>query len=311
MIMEVLGLIGAYMIPFMGISLLIALVIRYTAYISTVRNTIYYNSFCSSVDKLLSEKFNNESIEKPEEWLMDLMVNVMGYLPRRIVRAKRNDNSEEVMTAERIKKFQLMEDFDSYSNGHRSIIHAIQHQMRSFLSPVSPDFSEITHQILKQDRLWRQSFGLSIDRMTKVFDILPGLFVIGGIFGTFVAIAGALPRVGAIDMSHIQESAPVLKSFIEDVAVSMKCSITGIFCSMIMTVLINVFPIYSARTEVRRSLQRALEHIWFRIHGSNVSYADRQIITLLKQIHLQLTQGVWKTSEETREEVSEQSKAAS
>jgi len=288
MIMHILVNVGDNMVPFMLTSFLFALVVRYFTYLSSSRNAVYYRRFCSAVEKLLESDYRDVKVEDTELWMNDFLAKVVHYLPERKFKMGRMIE-QDVPDPNSFRGTKGKDNIFNYSDGRRSIIHGINRNMGVFVSQYAPDYSELTYRVLGQDPLWRQAYGLSFDKVSKAFDILPGLFVVAGILGTFIGIASALPKIGMIDLSKIQESSAVLTAFIDSVASSMKCSITGIFCSMSMTVLISVFPIYSSRAEVRRSLQKAFEHIWTSIHGSSVTSSDLKMIGLLQEVNKNLT----------------------
>jgi hypothetical protein len=74
----------------------------------------------------------------------------------------------------------------------------------------------------------------------ELTNILPGLFIVGGIFGTFLNISHGLPELGNIDLSHPDEAKQIMDVFLVSISQSMVKSIVGIFLSVVMS-LINTF----------------------------------------------------------------------
>lgn len=66
--------------------------------------------------------------------------------------------------------------------------------------------------------------------------ILPGLFIVGGILGTFLGIMSALPTLGGMNLEDTEAAKKILDGFLLKVAESMGTSVLGIFFSVGLTV---------------------------------------------------------------------------
>ena len=292
--MNLLLSLADHLIEFMGTVLIGALGIRWFAYKAALRDRAYFNTFSHSVEKILETEEPHGEVKEVEEWLAKLLDSVVDHLPSRSVRGERGlfggKTGAQAGPAFRFAESGGVESLSEYSDGQRSVIHATKHQLDSFRSPFPPNFTEITYRVLGEDKHWKQVLGIPVEMLVRMMDILPGTFVVFGIFGTFIGIAAALPQIGALDLERIAESGPVLHNFIEAVSLSMRCSIAGIFCSIVMTVLNALYPIYSPRAEVRRNMERCFELMWHSVHGGKVSMADSKMIELLEKISGQLEQ---------------------
>ncbi|MGZ3692735.1 MAG: hypothetical protein ACXWQO_00575 [Bdellovibrionota bacterium] len=74
----------------------------------------------------------------------------------------------------------------------------------------------------------------------ELTNTLPGLFIVGGIFGTFLNISHGLPELGNIDLTRPDEAKQIMDLFLLSVSQSMVKSIVGIFLSVVMS-LVNTF----------------------------------------------------------------------
>jgi hypothetical protein len=74
----------------------------------------------------------------------------------------------------------------------------------------------------------------------ELTNILPGLFIVGGIFGTFLNISHGLPELGNIDLAHPEDAKQIMDIFLVSISQSMVKSIVGIFLSVLMS-LVNTF----------------------------------------------------------------------
>lgn len=272
------------LIEIMGIVLAGALIYRLLASRSSMRDQVYFKSFARAVEKTLDV---DESLRTVDEhdidgWVKTLTDKVLAQMPDRGLRF--GSARERMGMGEGGFRFRDKEGFSEFAEGKKSIVHGIRAHVDVLKSNHPPNFAELADRILDQDRQWKTVAGVSVEILQRFMEILPGLFVIGGILGTFIGIASGLPMIGKIDLEHIGESGPVLSAFIDNIALSMRTSISGIMYSVAMTILNTIFPIHAQRADVEKSVTRCLEIIWNRIHGHKLSYADARVIELLEKI---------------------------
>lgn len=287
-ILELFRVVSGNLIPVMFAVLIIALFLRYLAYKSGKINQIYFNTFSKSVQKLIEDEPERmEDINDVENWLEQLMNRVDSHLPDRSFRFSKKAKKPPKNADGTQKSFALRhQSLKDYADGKKSVIISIKQQVDALKSPHPPNFPELTLRVLDQDRQWCYiAKFIKVDLLSRMFDILPGLFIVGGIFGTFLGITSALPKIASIDLGKLHEAAPLLNSFVNDVAFSMNTSIAGIACSVIITLLISLFPLDSLRNDVRRNMELAFEFMWYQVHGRNISRAEKTIIKHLREIH--------------------------
>jgi hypothetical protein len=285
MILQTFLLVADHLIEIMGVGLMGALVMRYLAYKAGNRDQSYFLTFSRGMEKALQSEDRTQQIKDIDGWVAGLLNKIISQLPERSLR---NSTVKSPDGANFRFKENSKESFADFADGKKSVSHAIKQQMDVFKSSYMPNFDELTERVLMQDKQWRSVAGVPINLLMRVLDMLPGLFVVGGIMGTFTGIAVGLPLIGKIDLGNIQESAPILTHFIDSIAFSMQCSIAGIFYSLVMTLLNGLFPISTAREDVHKNLSRVLELMWRRIHGEAISTADERIIRLLEGIEFKI-----------------------
>lgn len=272
-----LGFFAQYLIEIMGVGLMIALGFRYMAFRSGKRDRLYFKTFSSSVENLITTEKIKEDVKNVEPWMDELLDQVLLKLPERNLRG----NAE----AEGSFRSQGRGNLTDFVEGKRSIIMGVKQNLGAFKSPHPPNFSELTSRILAQDKKWTTIAGfIPTTTLGRFLDILPGLFIVGGIFGTFIGITGALPRIAEIDLSKLDEAGPIINAFVASVAYSMNTSISGIIYNVIMTLLNTAFPITAVREEVHKSLERSFEFMWYHIHGDKLSKGEQQMIDLLEKM---------------------------
>ena len=96
-----------------------------------------------------------------------------------------------------------------------------------------PRFLEISKTVHQNNACFNKVFGvIPLAAINDVLNIMPGLFVVGGIFGTFLGIMEALPRLGGMDMNDPTGAKLVLDQFLLSVAFAMSNSVCGILFSV-------------------------------------------------------------------------------
>ncbi|MBL7688473.1 MAG: hypothetical protein JNJ49_10585, partial [Bdellovibrionaceae bacterium] len=102
---------------------------------------------------------------------------------------------------------------------------------------------------------------LPISTVNELLATLPGLFLVLGIFGTFLGIAAGLPELGNMDLSNIENTKKVMDGFLVHISAAMFKSIVGIALSAAMGVLNTLLAVettyYTAVTRLSDSLSLA------------------------------------------------------
>jgi hypothetical protein len=156
---------------------------------------------------------------------------------------------------------------------------------------------------MEQDSSWTKTLKhLPIEEMSRMIDALPGIFVVLGVFGTFIGISMALPEIANIDFNDLDASAGTLMQFVLKTTYAMKTSIAGIFFSLILTVLNTLFPIKGVRYRIFKKVEAALQMLWFHIHqdqsdAATLKEALPKLIAVLERIEDTLDESKGKAEE--------------
>lgn len=104
-----------------------------------------------------------------------------------------------------------------------------------------PNTFNASVQIFEKNPQFNAVFGyLPIGTFNEVLNLLPGIFIVCGIFGTFLGIMAALPELGAMDLADIDKTKLVMDQFLVKMSYSMITSILGIILNISLTFL-NAF----------------------------------------------------------------------
>lgn len=104
----------------------------------------------------------------------------------------------------------------------------------------------------------------------ELLNILPGLFVIGGIFGTFLGVMKGLPELSGMDLNDPAKTKSIMDTFLVAVSVSMGASLTGIFLSVAMTLLNTTFSPDRVFGDLVERFENSLDLLWSYANSNEV-----------------------------------------
>jgi hypothetical protein len=152
------------------------------------------------------------------------------------------------------------------------LVHDILKQIR-FLKYGSqpPKLINITKNTLGKNPAFNRVFGIipSVG-MNDFLNILPGLFVIGGIFGTFLGVMKGLPELSGMDLNDPEKTKAIMDHFLVDVSLSMGASVTGILLSVMMTVINTAFSPERLFVDIVDRFENSLDLLWNYSHSNEV-----------------------------------------
>ncbi len=124
------------------------------------------------------------------------------------------------------------------------------------------DFQDIVRSTFDTNPYFSRVFGvLPISTINELLATLPGLFLVLGIFGTFMGIAAGLPELGNMDLANIENTKKVMDGFLVHISAAMLKSIVGIGLSAFMGILNTLLSVetthYTAITRLSDSLALA------------------------------------------------------
>ena len=174
------------------------------------------------------------------------------YTARRIYRKRKEDS--RVVALNRVFLIET---------GAKSLIDDTLKQTKYHDSSRVPDFDSISRFAFNSNPYFNKLWGvIPIGLMNNIFSRLPSLFIIGGIFGTFLGISKGLPALKAMDPGNIVAAQATLENFLESMTLAMYSSVVGIFLSVCFT-LLNAFMSFNTMylSLVDRFTQ-SLELLW-------------------------------------------------
>lgn len=138
-------------------------------------------------------------------------------------------------------------------------------------SEQNPKLLNITKTTFQQNPCFNRVFGLvPISNVHEVVQILPSMFVIGGIFGTFLGIVKGLPALGQMDLANMEVTKQVMDQFLVEISFAMNSSIIGIFFSVIMTIANTVMSPERVFVDMVDRFEGSLDLLWYRSNNNTV-----------------------------------------
>ena len=145
-----------------------------------------------------------------------------------------------------------------------------------------PDFHEITNSVFGSNPIFNRVLGIfSLSRTNDVLNILPSIFIIGGIFGTFLGIMKALPELTAMDITNAEASKVVIDNFLIKISFALSTSILGIVLSIVMSFMNTLLSPTNTYVEIVDAFNSASEIMWNKsktndVTGPDTSISDRE-----------------------------------
>ncbi len=134
-----------------------------------------------------------------------------------------------------------------------------------------PKLLEISKNVFQNNPSFKKVFGiLPIGPLNDVINILPGLFIIGGIFGTFLGIMRALPELGGMNLDDIEGTKQIMDSFLIKISFSMSTSIIGIVLSVLTTIWNTIFPPEKVFVDIIERFENCLDILWNRSQNNEL-----------------------------------------
>jgi len=134
-----------------------------------------------------------------------------------------------------------------------------------------PNFTEISIHVMEANPAYNRIFGVMPSSFfNDVLNTMPGIFIVSGIFGTFLGIMKALPDLGGLDFADIERSKTILDGFLLKVSFSMSTSILGIILSVLSTIVNTVASPQKMFVSTVNRLNNCLALLWHISNSNNL-----------------------------------------
>jgi hypothetical protein len=243
------------LMPLMCVVSLAALTVRLIIYLTVKAESAFAMEFEKRVHKYLADPSYEPNLSSFHELTKRLLERTYEehYNLRRKYRRRRFDQITSI--TDRI--FLIVE------GASRLIADTLSQTKYLRKDGQPPRFIDIAKFVFESNPVFNRVLGLfPLGMFNDILNILPGLFVVGGIFGTFLGVMGALPELSHIDINDVVKTKSIMDKFLLSMAFSMGTSIVGIVFSVALTILnamLNPEGIYYSMVNKFTS---ALEFLW-------------------------------------------------
>ncbi len=140
----------------------------------------------------------------------------------------------------------------------------------------NPKLLNITKATFQHNPCFNRVFGvLHISAVNDVVSIMPGLFVVAGILGTFLGISEGLPRLGGMNMTDLDNTKNIMDQFLKEIAFAMHSSIYGISFSLVMHFWNTIFSPERTYSSMIDRFESSLDLLWYRADNNEYPVQDR------------------------------------
>ena len=134
-----------------------------------------------------------------------------------------------------------------------------------------PPLHEVIKTVMSSNPCFNRLFGIfPIGPLNDLLSMIPGLFIVAGIFGTFLGIMQALPELGSMDIRDPDSTKLVMDTFLARTAFSMGSSTVGILLSVLSTVYNNFVSPEKHFLKIVDRYEHCLFRVWLRCHNNQL-----------------------------------------
>ncbi|MDD0852220.1 hypothetical protein HBN50_03885 [Halobacteriovorax sp. GB3] len=150
-------------------------------------------------------------------------------------------------------------------------------QTRYIEKESGPNFRSVSSFAFSSNVYFNFLFGVIPAKTANQFlNLLPGLFIVGGIFGTFLGIVKGIPGLKGLDPSNVESAQMVLNHFLDQMAFSMNTSIMGIAFSVFFTIVNSLFSPTRLQADAFEVYSNSLEFLFKNSIASKSSHSREE-----------------------------------
>jgi hypothetical protein len=252
---HVIGGMAGWIVPVMMIAFIVGIV---------VRGLIYYTAraevnFAKEFEKRAFHYFNETDLHSRE----------LSF--HRLVKALMEKTYFEVFELRRRYKRRNLDHVTTVTDRLFLIEDGVQRLMTDSLSRTrylrrdtnGGKMTELARGAFENNPVFNRVVGvLPVTVTFELTNILPSLFVIGGIFGTFLGIAKGIPELSHMDLAQAEETKRVMDVFLSSISQAMIKSIVGIGLSVAMSIYNTIVSPETLYFNAINRFAGALDQLW-------------------------------------------------
>lgn len=247
-----------YLPYMMGGVFLFAAYFRWVIYYTVKRHEWFARQFESKVHKFIDSEASNNASDVSFYSLTKKMLEKTYYETFAFRDRNKSNNPDHIMT--------MNDRIFLVKQGCAWLVKDILKQLKHLKwSKETPKLQQITRSTLHHNPCFNKVFGvIPMGALNDLISILPGLFVVAGILGTFLGIKGGLVQLGGMDLSDIEGSKTIMDNFLHEIGFAMASSITGIAFSLGLHVINTSLSPERVYVSLVDRFESSLDLLWYR-----------------------------------------------
>jgi hypothetical protein len=251
---HVIGVMAEIIMPVMFLAFLIAIVVRLLIYYVAKAEYRFTREFEKRVHRVVSQPDGQlHSFHKATRAILEKT-----YIEGFELRNKYQRRNLDQITGITDRIFLIQE----------GVIRVIQDTLKQtrYLRKEninSPKMLDLSKNVFDNNPVFNRLLGVfPMALLNELLNILPSLFIIGGIFGTFLGISMGLPELGNMDLGQMDATKKTMDLFLVKISQAMVKSIVGIGVSVIMSLLNTVFAPENIYYNLVNKFSTSLDQLW-------------------------------------------------
>jgi hypothetical protein len=241
------------LMPFMAVFFVIAVILRILVYYTIKREDWFAKEFSKRVRKFIEAR--DDKKDQSFYVITKRLMEITFYEVFEIRSIMKRRNPDAIMT--------LTDRIFLVQQGSARIVSDMLRQMKYLKWGETPKFLVISNNALRNNPCFNRIFGvIPISTVNDFLNTVPGLFIVAGIFGTFLGIMKALPELGAMNLSDVEGSKMIMDNFLLKISFSMSTSIIGIILSVSMGILNTFFGCEKIFMETVERFESEFDILW-------------------------------------------------
>lgn len=247
---------AVYLLPLMLFTFTAAVILRLLVYYTVTRELWFAKEFSKRVHRFLDEK-DDDKLEDNSFYLSMKLILELTYYQIFMLRAIKGRRNPDYVMDITDRVFLIQE-------GCARLVKESLRQIRHLrYQKERPRFLELTKNVFDNNVCFKKVAGvIPVQATHDVLNILPGMFIVGGIFGTFLGIMAALPELGNMKLEDVEGAKQIMDSFLKSIAFSMSTSIIGIIVSVVMTFINTLFDPEKLFMKTVNKFENSMELLW-------------------------------------------------
>lgn len=241
------------LMPAMGVFFVASMTLRILIYYTVRREDWFSREFSKRVTKFMHAR--EEKAEQSFYVISKRLLEITYYEVFEVRSILKRRNPDAIMT--------LTDRIFLVQQGSARMVSDILNQVKYLKWGERPKFLEISNNVLRNNPCFNRVFGIiPVSTFNDFLNTVPGLFIVGGIFGTFLGIMKALPELGGMNLSDVEGSKLIMDNFLLKISFSMSTSIIGIILSVCMSLANTFFSCEKAYMETVERLENEMDKLW-------------------------------------------------